>query len=88
MGLRAERADFEKVHQAGGKAFVAGYTDSFEIVGDLLDLPVFAGQPDVAMGQAYHSVGSKIMSYASPQGGVEEAEIYRRNFGLGLWKAG
>lgn len=86
--LRAERADFEKVHRAGGKVFVAGYADSFEIVGDLLDLPVFAGQPDVAMGQAYHSVGAKILSYANPQGSVEEAETYRRNYGLGLWKAG
>jgi len=86
--LRAERADFEKVHRAGGKVFVAGYTDSFELVGDLLDLPVFAGQPDPAMAAAYHSVGYKIMSYANPQGGVEEPETYRRNFGLRLWKAG
>lgn len=86
--LRTERADFEKVHRVGGKIFVAGYGDSFELVGDLLDMPVFAGQPDPVMAQVYHSVGGKILSYANPQGGVEEPETYRRNFGLNLWKAG
>lgn len=86
--LRAERADFEKVHKAGGKIFVAGYLDSFEIVGDLLDMPVFSGRPNPPMGQAYHALGHRILSYGNPQGGVEEPETYRRNYGLALWKAG
>ena len=86
--LRAERAQFAQVHAAGGKVFVAGYDDSFEIVGDLLDMPVFAGAPDPVMAAAYHSVGARILSYANPQGGVEEPETYRRNFGLAMWKAG
>ena len=86
--LRSQRAAFENVHRAGGKVFVAGYTDSYEIVGDLLDLPIFAHRPDVEMGRAYHAMGHLIGSYANPQGGVEEPETYRRNFGLVLWKAG
>ncbi len=86
--LRAQRAWYDRIHAAGGKVFVAGYRDSYEIMGDVLDLPIFAGRPDVAMGEAYHTMGHLIGSYANPQGGVEEPETYRRNFGLGLWKAG
>ena len=86
--LRSQRALFKKVHAAGGKVFVAGYKDSYKLVGDLLDLPIFAGRPDALFAQAYHAAGHRIGSYANPQGGVEEAETYRRNFGLALWKAG
>jgi len=86
--LRAERPLFRKVHDAGGKVFVACYQDSYEIVGDLLDLPIFSGKPDVEIGRAFHANGALIGSYGNPQGGVEEPETYRRNFGLALWKAG
>jgi hypothetical protein len=86
--LRAQRLWYRKVHHAGGKVFVAGYKDSYQLVGDLLDLPIFAHRPDVAIGRAYHAAGHLIGSYANPQGGVEEPETYRRNFGLVLWKAG
>ncbi|NMA41026.1 MAG: hypothetical protein GX937_12720 [Lentisphaerae bacterium] len=86
--LRAQRAWYDRIHAAGGKVFVAGYKDSYEIMGDVLDLPIFAHRPDVAMGEAYHAMGHLIGSYANPQGGVEEPETYRRNYGLGLWKTG
>ena len=86
--LRAERALFRKVHDAGGKVFVACYKDSYELVGDLLDLPVYSGRPDVEIGRAFHAGGHLIGSYGNPQGGVEEPETYRRNYGLGLWRSG
>ena len=40
--LVAQRRLWDIVHGLGGKVFVAGYTDSFELVGDLLDLLVHA----------------------------------------------
>ena len=86
--LRAQRTWYDRIHAAGGKVFVAGYKDSYEIMGRMLDLPIFAHKPDVAIGQAYHAMGHLIGSYANPQGGVEEPETYRRNFGLLLWKVG
>ncbi len=86
--LRAQRPWYKRVHQAGGKVFVACYKDSYEMMGDMLDLPIYAGKPNVAIGEAFHAAGHLIGSYANPQGGVEEPETYRRNFGLTLWKAG
>ena len=91
--LRAQRADMKRVHDAGGKVFVANFSgDSFQIVGDLLDLPVLSGAltkpTTLATVRAYHAAGGKVMSYANPQGGIEEPQTYRRNYGLALWKAG
>ena len=34
------------------------------------------------------AAGHKILSYNNPQGGAEEPETYRRNYGLALWHAG
>jgi len=86
--LRAERAAFRAVHEAGAKVFVACYVDFFYVVGDLLDMAVFAHKPSPSHAHLAHGVGHKILSYANPQCGVEEPETYRRNFGLVLWKAG
>jgi len=86
--LKAEREGFKAVHEAGGKVFVACYKDYFDVVGDLLDLPVWSGGPDPQEAVKAHSVGHRIFNYGHPQCGVEEPETYRRNFGLLLWKAG
>lgn len=87
-GLKAERAAFEAVHESGAKVFVACYRDYFDLVGDLLDLPVWSGQPDPQEAVKAHGVGHRIFNYGNPQCGVEEPETYRRNFGLALWKTG
>ena len=36
----------------------------------------------------WHSNNKKIYAYNAPQGGVESAEVYRRNYGVRLWKEG
>ncbi|MFH1920875.1 MAG: hypothetical protein ABIP48_13480, partial [Planctomycetota bacterium] len=84
--LEAQRPSWEAVRRAGGKVFVAGYHGSFELVGDLQDVLVFAGPPDADEAAKYHGVGHQIFSYANPQCGCEEPLRYRRNFGLLLWK--
>jgi hypothetical protein len=86
--LRSQRAAWQAVQEAGGKTFVAGYLGTFEAMGRLLNCLVFAGPPRADEAANWHSVGSRIFSYANPQVGVEEPETYRRNFGLLLWKAG
>jgi len=86
--LQAERNAFEAVHESGAKVFVACYKDWFDLVGDLLDLPVWSGQPLAEEAEKAHSVGGRIFNYGHPQCGVEEPETYRRNFGLLLWSVG
>jgi hypothetical protein len=86
--LAAQRAAWKAVHRAGGKTFVACYHGTFEAMGVLLDVAVYAGPPDAHEAKKYHRVRRQIFCYANPQVGVEEPETYRRNFGLLLWKAG
>ncbi len=91
--LEASRPELEKIHQAGGKIFMAGLTpdlggDSINIVGDLQDLMVMSYFPRKEIAAAWHAKGHKIMSYANPQSGFEKPETYRRNYGLVLDYAG
>lgn len=85
--LVSQRKTWEAVHQAGGKMFVAGYTGNFEKVGDLLDLQVHAETPIRDEARKWHSVGHQIFCYSNPQCGPENPELFRRNYGLLLWKA-
>ena len=92
-GLRKQRAAMKRVHEMGAKVFVANFADdAYQIVGDLLDLPVMAGSLHEsklrATARSFRSIGRKVMSYANPQGGMEWPENYRRHYGLELWHAG
>ncbi|HUT26268.1 MAG TPA: carbohydrate-binding family 9-like protein [Sumerlaeia bacterium] len=81
--LKQQRAEFEKIHQAGGKTFVAGYRNSnFPLIGDLQDLLVCAFTPSKDEAALWHSKDHKIFCYGNPQAGVEDPEVYRRNYGL------
>ncbi|MGE5353384.1 MAG: hypothetical protein ACM3P0_14975, partial [Acidobacteriota bacterium] len=86
--LTSQRDAWNAVHQAGAKVFVAGYYETYDSMGDILDVANIqqALRPDLA--DKYHAKGNKIFSYSNPQVGQENPELYRRNFGLSLWKAG
>ncbi|MDD3925624.1 MAG: hypothetical protein PHT33_03080 [bacterium] len=86
--LLSERPSFQAIHEAGAKVFVAGFDENFEAVGDLQDLHIYSAYPFATQAEQWHSVGHKIWSYCNPQGGVENPDIYRRNYGLLLWKNG
>jgi len=85
--LLNQQKAWETAHQAGAKIFVAGYTGSYEKVGSVLDLQVQAHEPLLEEARKWHSAGHKICSYFNPQAGPENPEIFRRNYGLLLWKA-
>jgi len=87
--LTKQRPIWERVHEAGGKVFVAGVPASwnsrqgnFPLMGDLQDLLVCYGDPAKEEAALWHSKGHKVFCYANPQSGIEEPETYRRNFGL------
>ena len=85
--LTAQRPAWEAMRQAGGKIFVAGRRDiSFPLMGDIQDLLVCARYPSREEAEKWHSKGHRIFCYGNPQGGAEQSEIYRRNFGILLWQ--
>lgn len=86
--LARQKAAWQATQDCGGKTFVACYKKTFEAMGRLLNTAVLAGPPDPAEAAKYHAIGSQVFCYANPQVGVEDPAIYRRNFGLVLWKAG
>jgi len=85
--LTCQRESWEAIREAGGKIFVAGYMGAnFTEMGDIQDLLICAGAPSREEADRWHSKGHQIWCYANPQGGLENPEAYRRNFGLLLWR--
>ena len=87
----AQRRLWDIVHGLGGKILVAGYTGSFELVGDVLDLLIHSGQlgqPSVAEATKWHGSGHKIFSYNNPQTPPENPFLFRLNYGILLWANG
>lgn len=87
--LSKEREGWQAIHDAGAKIFVAGQLNmNCTLMADIQDLMVCSGIPNRSESKAWHDKGHKVWSYANPQGGVEEPETYRRNYGLLLWQNG
>lgn len=84
--LVVQRPAWEAVREAGGRIFVAGGGDNIKMMGDIQDMHVRAGPPDREEVAKWHAYGHRIFCYANPQTGVENPVVYRRNFGLLLWK--
>jgi hypothetical protein len=91
--LKAQRPAWEAIHEVGGKLFVACSAGFSEIVGDLLDLPIyaFASYPDPYLpGKVHTYPGHKLYCYGAWSGqlGVEVPYTVRAAYGFNLWKAG
>jgi hypothetical protein len=84
--LISQQKAWSIVHDVGAKVFVAGYKGTFERVGNTLDLLVLAGRPNKEEIRKFHAVGGKVFSYANPQTGPENPHLFRRNYGLDLWR--
>ena len=86
--LKKERTIWEKVHEYGGKILTSSCDTRsvFNVVGDMLDLLVHCRVPNAAEAALWHGAGQRIFSYGNPQGGVENPDAYRRNYGLFLYQ--
>ena len=82
--MLAQRNAWQAAHDAGAKVFVAGYEGTVDLVGDMLDLIILAGEFKPKEVEKWHKRGKKVFIYANPQVGVEDPEIYRRNYGIPL----
>jgi hypothetical protein len=87
--LLAMKPVYKAMQDAGAKTFVAGFPGQFEAIGDALDLSNMG--PYIGLDkkepEKWHSIGHKLTRYATPHAGVENPEVYRRSYGLMLWKA-
>ncbi|HHV45211.1 MAG TPA: hypothetical protein GXX57_11185 [Firmicutes bacterium] len=85
--LTAQRDDWLRVHALGGKVFAAGWQPgNFELMGDLQDLHIRHDRLRLEEAANWHSLGKPIWSYGNPQTSAEDPEVYRRNYGLMLWR--
>ncbi|GEM_PF-2373634 len=86
--LRKERPIWEEFHKMGAKVLVSSCDTKsvFKEVGDILDLLVHCREPNAEEAAVWHSTGQLIFSYGNPQGGVENPDAYRRNYGLLLYQ--
>ena len=83
--VTAQRPAWNTIHQAGGKVYVTG-ANIASFAADILDLEINC-EINKKEAQKMHSNKHKIVLYHNPQAGVENPEIYRRNYGLGVWLA-
>ena len=88
--LKNEKKFIDIIKKLGAKLFVAGYKYTYEYLGNAVDIfnyanAIFKKDVDIEVGK-WHGINREIFAYASPQAGVENPEIYRRNFGCKLWK--
>lgn len=86
--LRREKDAFQAVRDGGAGVFVACRPSFFDIVGPLLNLPNVTGRLHPDLARRVHEAGIRITSYGNPQAGVEQPNVYRRNYGLALRAAG
>lgn len=78
----------QHVQGLGGKILSAGHAGHFAAVGSGTNALAYHGALNVNESSEAHAVGSKIFSYHNPQSGVEDPSVYRRNYGIELWRAG
>ena len=88
--LKKEIKQINMAHKYGVKVFVAGNFYTYKHIGKVLDTFIYAGgalrKDKKEQVDNWHKSKHKIFAYASPQVGVENPEVYRRNFGCKLWK--
>ena len=85
--LLSQRSAWKATHEAGGKIMVSGYEGQFKAVGDVLHVFILAANPSEEDPEPWHKNGFRLWSYGYPQSPAESPDLYRRNYGLLLWRA-
>ena len=87
--IAAQKPFWDIVHELGGKMFVSDNSKDalpVHLPGDLLDLVIRRLEPAAELADERHANGGLLMAYGIPQSGPENPEVFRRNYGLALWK--
>jgi len=86
--LLSQRAAWQTVHANDGKIYAAGRGSELLKMGDVLDTGIAGSALNANQADLFHKRGLNILSYGNPQSGIENPEIYRKNYGFALWNAG
>ncbi len=87
---------WRRIHENGARVFVSDAKYPEPLAGaaltppGLLDLVIRSWIPENQMAdyaRLRHERGGKVWCYGMPQGGVENPELYRRNYGIQVWLA-
>ena len=88
-----QRPKWKATREAGGKVWTSGGREvgyqgksKFDTVGDILDVYNCAFGPSPEEAEKWHKAGHRIFCYANPHVGQDDPDIYRRNYGLVLWR--
>ena len=79
---------WDTARRNGVKVFTAGYRGTYDKVGEYLDLLNLGGYPQKDEIEKFRINGKKIFIYGYPQTANENPYIFRKNYGLELWRNG
>jgi hypothetical protein len=82
--LRKQRLAWEVTHKAGAKVFASCHEGAVNLVGDLLDVAILAEEFKPMEVAKWQKMNKKVYIYSNPQVGIEDPELYRRNYGFML----
>jgi len=86
--VEKQKRAWNAIQRTGTKIFAAGWRkDDFKYLEDSVDLFVDGSRTSAIKSKRFHQLGKRIFSYNRPQAGIENPFIYRKNYGLNLWRA-
>ena len=86
--LFSQFAAWQAARDIGAKVFVSSFSRYYEKIAGRLDMAVLNDDPANADTAAWHKKGTLLWKYNTPQAGPEDPGIFRRNYGLDLWRRG
>lgn len=87
--IERQRDEWLSLRAVGAKVFAAAWQPGIPSrVAGVVDLFVAGQKPDKAVVAAVQAKGTRVFMYNQPQSGVEDFSLYRRKFGVELWKDG
>jgi hypothetical protein len=86
--LLSQLTAWQAARDIGAKVFVSSFSRYYDKIAGRLDMAVLNDDPANADTSAWHKKGTLLWKYNTPQAGPEDPGIFRRSYGLDLWRRG
>jgi hypothetical protein len=84
--LLSQLSAWQAARDVGAKVIVSGFSQFCDKIGGKLDICVLNDDPANADAASWHAKGTMLWKYNTPQAGPEDPGVFRRNYGLDLWR--